>query len=263
MEDAPRGDITSQATIPEGTRCVATLTAKGETVVAGLPLFAATFRVVDERCRIVPHVKEGEMVAPGTKLATVTGPARSVLTGERVALNFLQRLSGVASLTRKFVDAVAGTGCVILDTRKTTPLMRDLEKYAVTAGGGENHRRDLSEAILIKENHIAAAGGIAKAVIGARTIVGRRGFVEVEAETLDQVKQALEAGANRILLDNMTPAEVKKAVALVGKKAETEASGNMTLTTVRRYAEAGVGYISVGSLTHSAPAADLSLRVDL
>jgi nicotinate-nucleotide pyrophosphorylase (carboxylating) len=260
-EDAPRGDVTAEGAVPEKTRCRATLVAKQNMIVAGLPLFAAAFRQVDRRVKVKLSVEEGATVAKGSLMADVTGPARSVLTGERVALNFLQRLSGVATLTSRFVEAVAGSGCVILDTRKTTPLLRDLEKYAVRAGGGSNHRRDLSAMALIKENHIAAAGGIAAAVAGVRKRVGAAGFVEVEVTTFDEVRQALVAGADRLLLDNMSPAAVKKAVKIIGGRAESEASGNMTLSTVGRYASAGVGYISVGALTHSAPAADVSLLI--
>lgn len=261
-EDAPRGDVTSEATIPPRATCRARLVAKQELTLSGIDLFAAVFHAVNKNIKIVKRYEDGAVAPKGAVIAELSGNTRAILKGERVALNFLQRLSGVATLTRKFADAVKGTGCAILDTRKTTPGLRDLEKYAVRCGGGQNHRRDLSEMVLLKENHVAAAGGIAEAVAKARAKVGRRGFIEVETTGIAEVREALAAGADRIMLDNMPPARVKKAVAVIAGQAKTEASGNMNLKNVRRYAEAGVDYISVGALTHSPRAADISLLIE-
>lgn len=261
-EDAPKGDITTKATIGPGAVCTARLVAKEDIVLSGLDLFAAVFRAADGKMRVRKRFKDGDTAPKGAVVATVSGPARAALTGERVALNFLQHMCGVATLTRKFVKAVEGTGAVILDTRKTAPGFRDLDKYAVRCGGGANHRRGLSDMALIKENHIAVAGGIAEAVDRVRKTVGLKGFVEVEVESLAQLDEAIEAGADRVMLDNMTPAQVKKAVARAAGRVETEASGNMSLKNVGAYGRAGVDYISVGALTHSPPAADLSLLID-
>jgi nicotinate-nucleotide pyrophosphorylase (carboxylating) len=260
IEDAPGGDITSESIIPERAKCSATLIAKESMTICGIDLFRSVFKVVDPRISTTLHVKDGAVVKKGTTLATLEGPARGVLLGERVALNFLARLSGIATLTRTYVNALGKSKTKILDTRKTAPLYRDLEKYAVTVGGGMNHRRDLSAMVLIKENHIAVAGGIAEAVYAVRKY-RRRSFITVEAANMADVKAALEARVGRILLDNMTPTQVQKAVEVVAGAAETEASGNMTIDTVRQYAETGVDFISVGAITHSAPSTDLSLIV--
>ncbi len=260
-EDAPEGDITTDSIIPDNELCRANLVAKEDMVICGLDLFAAVFRRVDPKVDSKNLVKEGDFVKAGTVVAQLSGPVRAILTGERVALNFIQRLSGVATLTRKYCTAVEGTGCVILDTRKTTPLYRDLEKYAVRCGGAENHRRDLSSAVLIKENHIRIAGSIESAVRDVRNNLGERKFVEVEVESLDQIEEALDAKVNRIMLDNMLPAKIKKGVALIGGRAETEASGGIKLSNIRAYAKTGVNYISVGALTHSPQSADLSLLI--
>ncbi len=226
-----------------------------------MPVAAAVFRALDETVRVEASLPEGSTAtAPPTVLATIEGPARAVLTGERVALNLVARLSGIASLTHRYVDLVAGTGATILDTRKTTPGLRALERYAVRCGGGANHRAGLYDAILVKENHLRLAGGIAAAASALRGLQdGLR--VEVEAETLAQVREALDAGVPRILLDNMTPEQVAEAVSVVAGRAELEASGGVSLATVRSYAETGVDFISVGALTHSARSLHVSLEV--
>ncbi len=257
-EDMPKGDITTMACIDEHLTGRAKLVAKSELVVCGFDVFRAVFRQIEKKCVVTAVINEGSVAKPGETIATITGRLRTILTGERVALNFMQRLSGIATMSRKFVQAVEGSGIKILDTRKTTPLLRDLEKYAVRVGGAENHRRDLSEMILIKENHIKAAGSITKAVKLCR----RRKFVEVEVENIKEVEEAIEAGANRILLDNMTPVMVTKCVELIDGRAQSEASGNMTLKKIVKYKKSGVDYISVGGLTHSPESADLSPLVE-
>jgi nicotinate-nucleotide pyrophosphorylase (carboxylating) len=266
-EDVGAGDWTTLWTVPEDRRVTALLVAKAPGVVAGLEVATAVFLRVDPQLHCAPAVRDGDPVEPGARVMEVSGAARSILTAERVALNFLQRLSGVATLTRRYVEAVAGTGARILDTRKTTPGMRVLEKAAVRTGGGENHRFGLHDMVMIKENHATAAGGIAAAVAAVRrqNQLGLR--VEVETRDLDEVRGALDAGADRILFDNMPLEQLRAAVALVreraGRAVETEASGGVTLATVRGIAETGVDFVSVGALTHSAPALDLSLLVAL
>jgi nicotinate-nucleotide pyrophosphorylase (carboxylating) len=258
-EDVGDGDVTTQATIPERTRAHAVITQKGPGVIFGLDVAIETFRTLDPQVNVDRLVEEGIWRDPGPVLE-LEGYARAILTAERTALNFLQRLSGVATTTARYVRAVRGTGVQILDTRKTTPGLRALEKAAVAAGGGTNHRAGLYDAVLIKENHVALAGGVGAAVGRARE--GARGVpLEVECRTLSDVDEALEAGANRILLDNMTTEELRAAVARVGGRAELEASGGVTLETVREIASCGLQFISVGALTHSAPALDLSLTL--
>jgi len=261
-EDAPKGDVTTRATVPPSARCSATLVAKEKMVLCGLDIFCAVFKELDPGATMARKVAEGTEVKKGTIVAEIRGNARAVLTGERVALNLMQRMSGVATLTSRFVAKVRGTGAVILDTRKTTPLLRDLEKYAVVIGGGQNHRRDLSAMVLIKENHIAMAGGVANAVARSRKSKGGA-FVEVEVQNQKELQEAIAAGVDRVLLDNMTPAQAKKCVERVAGRCQTESSGNMSLDRVRAYATAGVDFISVGALTHSYPAADLSLLIKL
>jgi nicotinate-nucleotide pyrophosphorylase (carboxylating) len=260
-EDVGAGDVTTRSTVPPDARGVATITQKAPGVVFGLDVAEAAFAqaghdVVTER--LAP---EGVWQEPGTRVLTVTGPAAAILTAERTALNFLQRLSGVATLTARYVRAIEGTGARILDTRKTTPTLRPLEKAAVVAGGGVSHRFGLFDMVLIKENHITAAGGITAAVTAARAAYPDLA-IEVEAETADDVREALAARAPRILLDNMSPDAMRAIVAEVAGRAELEASGNIDLTTVRAAAETGVDFISVGALTHSAPALDLSLILE-
>jgi nicotinate-nucleotide pyrophosphorylase (carboxylating) len=254
-EDVGDGDLTTLALIDEEATCEARLLLKEPGVACGLEAAAAVFDVLGARLEAL--VSDGDLLEPGP-VARVEGSARGILTAERTALNLLGRLSGIATLTRRYVDSVEGTGATILDTRKTTPGLRELEKYAVACGGGTNHRRGLGDAILIKDNHLRLAGEIAAAVVRA----GETGLpVEVECDTLEQVRAAAEAGAARILLDNMPPAELRRAAALVGGRAELEASGGVTLETVREIAATGVDFVSVGALTHSARSLDVSLEV--
>jgi nicotinate-nucleotide pyrophosphorylase (carboxylating) len=263
-EDVGPGDVTTLATIPASTTCEALLRTRDPGVVAGLPVAIAAFRHLDPAVEIVEYRHDGDAVSPGDRLLAIAGPARSVLTAERVALNFAQRLSGVATITARFVAAVAGTNATIVDTRKTTPGLRYLEKYAVRVGGGHNHRFGLYDGVLIKDNHIAASpDGIGGAVLAARRAVPHSLRVEVETDSLDQVREALEAGADAILLDNMSPETMRQAVEIVGGRAITEASGGISLSTVRAAAESGVDLISVGALTHSAPSLDLGLDFTL
>ena len=262
-EDAPTGDITSRATIPASATCRARLVAKQDFILCGGGVFAQTFKLASPRVRVTFKFRDGVRVPKGAVIASVTGPARAILSAERVALNFVQRMSAVATHTRRFVDAVAGTGTVILDTRKTIPGWRDLDKYAVRTGGGKNHRRGLSDMALIKENHIAVAGGIGPAVARARDMIPQGVMIEVETTCEREIREALTAGADRIMFDNMTPAHVRRGVMLVAKRAQTEASGNMSLNNVRAYARTGVDFISVGSLTNSPPAVDVSLLVEI
>ena len=263
-EDVGPGDATTDWTVPEEARGVADVVSKGSSVVAGLEAFVLTYELVDPNVRVDPHVPEGAPVEPGDVVLTVEGPARALLTGERVALNFLGKLSGVATATRAHVRAVEGTGARVIDTRKTTPGFRGLEKAAVVAGGGTNHRMGLYDMVLVKENHIAAAGGIEAALDAVRSRNVRGLPVEVEVTDLEELEAVLRAGADRVLLDNMSAGQVAAAVARVrasdGPKPQLEASGNMSLETIRAYGETGVDFISVGAITHSAPTADFSMR---
>jgi nicotinate-nucleotide pyrophosphorylase (carboxylating) len=259
-EDVGAGDVTTELLVPPDARGRAVLTQKAPGVVAGMRVAEAVFHRVDPALRWHAHVEEGVWRSEGGRVAEVAGASRSILTAERVALNFLQRLSGVATLTARYVREVKGTGARILDTRKTTPGLRVLEKQAVLAGGGHNHRSGLFDAILVKENHSAMAGGVGEAT--RRAVAAGSGPVEIECSTLDEVREALDAGAPRILLDNMTNDRLREAVALVAGRAELEASGGVTLETVRAIGETGVDYISVGALTHSAPALDVSLILE-
>jgi nicotinate-nucleotide pyrophosphorylase (carboxylating) len=262
-EDVGDGDVTTAATVPAGARGVATITQKAPGVVFGLDVAEAAFRQAGGDDVVLERLSpEGVWQEPGTPVLRITGPAAAILTGERTALNFLQRLSGVATLTARYVAAIEGTGARILDTRKTTPTLRALEKAAVVAGGGTSHRFGLFDMVLIKENHVAAAGGIGNAVRAARALAGPGIAIEVEAQTAGEVREALDAGAPRILLDNMTPDTMRAIATEVAGRAELEASGNIDLTTVRAAAETGVDFISVGALTHSAPALDLSLILE-
>lgn len=260
-EDAPHGDVTTAATIPPSHRSTASITAKEAFVLAGMPFAREVFALADPAVEFAALVPEGGRVAPGDLLATATGSTHALLLAERLALNVLQRLSGTATLTARFVAEVAGTSAAIVDTRKTSPGMRFMQKYAVRMGGGRNHRFGLSDGILIKDNHIAAAGGIAPAVERARAVGHHLLKIEVECATLDHVREALAARADVIMLDNMPTAAMREAVALVADRAMVEASGNVSLSTVRSIAETGVHLISVGALTHSAPSADISLSL--
>jgi len=262
-EDDTKHDITTAATVLSDRRARCRLVARQSGVIAGLALACEAFEQLDRDVTLRIDQDDGSRVTESTPVMFLSGHARGLLSAERVALNFVQRLSGIATLTARYVDAVAGTGAHILDTRKTTPGWRRLEKYAVRAGGGMNHRMDLSNAVLIKDNHLAAVDGdIGIAVKRARAVAPMGVKVEVECETLDQVRSALDAGADVIMLDNMRLAELREAVRLVDGRAVTEASGGVTLDTVRRIAETGVDWISVGALTHSAPALDLALDFD-
>lgn len=262
-EDRAFDDVTTKGIVPAGARGRATIVARRAGVIAGAEPAGIAFRLLDPQCRVNVLAGDGAAVNEGETAIVVDGSTRGLLSAERVALNFLQRLSGVATTTAAFVEAVRGTRARILDTRKTTPGWRVLEKYAVRMGGGANHRMDLAEMALIKDNHLAAVGGdVAMAVARARGSLPPGAEVEVEADTFDQVRAAVAAGADRILLDNMTLDQMREAVALVAGRARLEASGGVTLATVRAIAETGVDDISVGALTHSAPAFDLTLSIE-
>lgn len=261
QEDLGPGDVTSLAVVPEDALARARIEQKAPGVIAGLPAAESVFRRLDPGLRWHARVAEGEW-RDGGLVAEVAGSARSILAGERVALNFLGRLSGVATLTARYVRTVEGTGARILDTRKTTPGLRALEKLAVLAGGGHNHRAGLFDAMLVKENHSALGGGVGEATRKAVATAPEGMAVEIECATLDEVNEALEAGARSILLDNMSLDELREAVSRAKGRAETEASGGVSLDTVRAIAETGVDWISVGAITHSSPALDLSLLLD-
>jgi nicotinate-nucleotide pyrophosphorylase (carboxylating) len=263
-EDVGRGDITTEAVVLPGVRARGRFVAKQDLVVAGLEVADAVFAVLDSSVEIEAFVTDGDRVNAGTVFARVDGPADVLLAAERTALNLLQHLSGIATLTRAFVEAVAGTRAQIVDTRKTLPGLRMLQKYAVTVGGGRNHRFGLDDGILIKDNHIALAGGVRTAIERARAYAGYLHKIEVEVSTMDDLREALQARADVILLDNMPPEMVREAVRLIRESDPdvlVEASGGITLENVRAYAEAGVDFISIGALTHSAPAADISLKL--
>jgi nicotinate-nucleotide pyrophosphorylase (carboxylating) len=257
-EDIGPGDVTTNSIVPYDAMMTGQIIAKQVGIVAGLDVAKATFKTLDERIDYVARVTEGEKVEDRQVLAIVSGSARALLTAERTALNFLGRMSGIATLTRQFVDAVAGTKAIILDTRKTVPGLRAIDKLAVLRGGGQNHRIGLYDMILIKDNHIDYAGSLVEAVCRARA-AGTHLEIEVEARTLEHVQVALEIGVQRILLDNMTLDLMHQTVIISGGRAKLEASGNVTLANVRQVAETGVDYISIGALTHSAKVFDVSL----
>ena len=259
-EDIPWEDVSANAVVPEDARGHADLIAKADGVVAGLPVFCRTFELLDEDVQIGLHVQEGERVTAGTLLAEVTGNLRALLSGERTALNFLQRMSGIATYTRQMAQLLEGTGTTLLDTRKTTPLLRSLEKYAVSVGGGSNHRFNLSDGVLLKDNHIGAAGGVRQAIGLARAYAPFVRRIEIEVETLEQLDEALDAGADIVMLDNMKGEALEEAVRRARGRAETEISGNVTRENLERYVALGVNYISSGALTHSAPILDVSLK---
>jgi len=261
-EDVGTGDVTTAATVPEDATARGFFLAKQDLVVSGMDVAATVFRTVDGRIVLTDVAAEGARAPARSIVGRVAGPARAILTGERLALNFLQRLSGVATVTRAFVDAVAGTRARIRDTRKTTPLLRALQKRAVEAGGGFPHRSRLDTGVLIKDNHVRLAGGVGEATRRARAAAASQMEVEVEVERIDQIEEALGAGAQMLLLDNFGPAEVREAVALIAGRVPVEVSGGVTLQTVRAYAEAGADYIAVGALTHSAPSCDISLEIE-
>ena len=263
-EDVGRGDVTTLWTIPAQACAEARLLSKAEGIVAGLAVAQAVFAAIDPQPAFEATVQDGEPIHRGQVLGRVRGRARSILTAERTALNFLQRMSGIATLTRRYVEAVGGTKAIILDTRKTAPGLRLLDKWAVQLGGGQNHRKGLYDMVLIKDNHIAVAGGIAEAV--RRVRMGRRERegeleIEVEVKSLEELQEALELGVDRIMLDNMSLQQVREAVRIAAGKVPLEASGGVSLETVRQIADTGVDYISVGALTHSARALDISLEI--
>jgi len=262
-EDVAGGDLTAQL-IPAGQPGTATVISREEATLCGTAWFEAAFRKVDPACRITWHAQDGDRIQPNQLLCDIAGPARALLTAERTGLNFLQLLSGVATRTRRFVDTVAGTRARIVDTRKTLPGLRLAQKYAVTCGGGDNHRIGLYDAILIKENHIMAAGGIAQAMAAAKAVAAAATvpckFIQVEVENLEELRQALAAGATMVLLDNMSLADMAEASRLAAGQAVLEASGGVSLETVRAIAETGVDRISIGGLTKDVQALDLSMR---
>ncbi|MEQ9144162.1 MAG: carboxylating nicotinate-nucleotide diphosphorylase [Parvibaculaceae bacterium] len=253
------GDITSQSTIPAGTRSRVVLRAREQGCIAGLDAARTAFRLMDPTLLISVQKPDGSLVEPGDVIAAIEGDARAIVTGERVALNFLGHLSGIATATRNIVDAVSGTNARVCCTRKTTPGLRALEKYAVRAGGGINHRFGLYDGVLIKDNHIAMAGGVAEAIAGARTKAGHMVQIEIEVDTLEQLAVALDCGVEAVLLDNMDPGTLAKAVEINAGRAKLEASGRVNLETAPAIAASGVDYISVGWITHSAPCLDIGL----
>jgi len=264
LEDLGRaGDITTNATIPAARQARAVIAARQPGIVAGLDLAKAAFRLLDPALSFETRIADGAAVTSGAILATIEGPARALLSAERVALNFLGRLSGIATLTSRYVAAVAHTKARIVCTRKTTPGLRTFEKYAVLCGGGFNHRFGLDDAILIKDNHIAVAGGIIPALRTVKAAIGHLVKIEIEVDTLDQLDEVLAEGADVVLLDNMTPARLREAVARIKGRLLTEASGGVTLETVAAIAESGVDMISVGALTHSAQVLDVGLDIQI
>ena len=263
-EDLGDGDHTSLSTIPENAKGAARLLVKEAGVLAGLELAEAIIHRFDERLNVKPYLMDGAHIAPNDIAFTIMGPSRSILMVERLVLNFMQRMSGIATLTHRYVQAIEGTGCRVLDTRKTTPTLRALEKWAVRIGGGTNHRHGLYDMIMIKDNHTDMAGGIPQAIAAAKAYLAEKGRdlpIEVETRNLREVEQVMTTGGvQRIMLDNFDPLTLRKAVEFIGGRFETEASGGITLATARSFAETGVDYISVGALTHSAPSLDLSLK---
>lgn len=260
QEDITGEDVTTNAILPEDCQGEAELLCKQDGIIAGLDVFARAFTLLDDKVWFEFFVKDGDEVHKGQKLAKVVGSIRGILSAERVGLNYLQRMSGIATYTHQVVSLLAGTGITLVDTRKTTPNMRVFEKYAVTVGGGKNHRYNLSDGVLLKDNHISAAGGVAKAIVLAKAYAPFVRKIEVETETLDMVREAVEAGADIIMLDNMSHDMMKEAVTLIDGRAETECSGNVTKENIAALADIGVDYISSGALTHSAPILDLSLK---
>jgi len=258
-EDIGRGDLTTMVTIPAGTRLKASMVARQEVVVCGIEIAALTFRRVHQEINVEVKARDGDKVAKGAVLAVVEGDARPVLAAERTALNILQHLSGIATEVRKYAEAVEGTGCTLIDTRKTIPTLRNLAKYASYIGGARNHRIRLDDGVLIKDNHIAAAGSLTETVKRAQRATPALTLIEVECDTLEQVKEAAESGVDMILLDNMGVEDLKKAVAIVNRRCRIECSGGVTLETVRDKAMTGVDFISSGRMTQSAPAVDIGL----
>lgn len=259
-EDITSEDVSTNAVMPMEQKGSVDLIAKEDGVMAGLPVYARVFTLLDDKTEVEFFCKDGEQVKKGQLLAKVTGDIRVLLSGERVALNYLQRMSGIATYTKEVAGLLEESGITLLDTRKTTPNCRVFEKYAVRVGGGCNHRYNLSDGVLLKDNHIGAAGSVSKAVAMAKAYAPFVRKIEIEVETLEQVKEAVEAGADIIMLDNMTPEQMKEAVKLINGRAETECSGNVTKENIEKIREVGVDYVSSGALTHSAPILDISMK---
>ena len=260
QEDITSEDVSTNAVMPTATKGTVELIAKEDGVIAGLDIYARVFTILDEKTEIDFHCKDGDEVKKGELMATVTGDIRVLLSGERVALNYLQRMSGIATYTRQVAKLLEGSKVTLLDTRKTTPNCRVFEKYAVRVGGGCNHRYNLSDGVLLKDNHIGAAGSVTKAIQMAKAYAPFVRKIEIEVETLEQVKEAVKAGADIIMLDNMTPEVMKQAVELIDGRAQTECSGNITKENIQKIREIGVDFVSSGALTHSAPILDISMK---
>lgn len=259
-EDITSEDVSTNAVMPENKQGTAQLICKADGIICGLEVFERTFTLLDDTFRFETEIKDGERVKKGQLLGTLFGDIKALLSGERTALNFLQRMSGIATITGEYAKELEGTKTTLLDTRKTTPNMRPFEKYAVTVGGGKNHRYNLSDGVLLKDNHIGAAGSVSKAIKMARDYAPFVRKIEIETENIEQVKEALDAGADIIMLDNMDNETMKKCVELIGSRAQTECSGNVTKERLREIAAIGVDYVSSGALTHSAPVLDVSLK---
>lgn len=259
-EDITSEDVSTNAVMPKAQKGSVDLIAKQDGIIAGLDVYARTFELLDADTQIEFQCADGDAVKKGQLLAVVTGDIRVLLSGERVALNYLQRMSGIATYTHEVVELLKGSSVTLLDTRKTTPNCRIFEKYAVRVGGGQNHRYNLSDGVLLKDNHIGAAGSVTKAIQMAKAYAPFVRKIEVEVETLEQVKEAAEAGADIIMLDNMTPDTMKQAVDLINGRAKTECSGNITRENIKKIREIGVDYVSSGALTHSAPILDISMK---
>ena len=260
QEDITSEDVSTNAVMPTATKGTVELIAKEDGVIAGLDIYARVFTILDEKTEIDFHCKDGDELKKGEFMATVTGDIRVLISGERVALNYLQRMSGIATYTRQVAKLLEGSKVTLLDTRKTTPNCRVFEKYAVRVGGGCNHRYNLSDGVLLKDNHIGAAGSVTKAIQMAKAYAPFVRKIDIEVETLEQVKEALEAGADIIMLDNMTPEVIKQAVELINGRAQTECSGNITKENIQKIREIGVDFVSSGALTHSAPILDISMK---
>ena len=260
QEDITSEDVSTNAVMPTATKGTVDLIAKEDGVIAGLDIYARVFTILDEKTEIDFHCKDGDEVKKGELMATVTGDIRVLLSGERVALNYLQRMSGIATYTRQVAKLLEGSKVTLLDTRKTTPNCRVFEKYAVRVGGGCNHRYNVSDGVLLKDNHIGAAGSVTKAIQMAKAYAPFVRKIEIEVETLEQVKEAVEAGADIIMLDNMTPEVMKQAVELIDGRAQIECSGNITKENIQKIREIGVDFVSSGALTHSAPILDISMK---
>lgn len=259
-EDITSEDVSTNAVMPEDKNGRADLICKQDGIICGLGIFERTFKLIDENSHFETEVKDGDFVKKGQVIGVIYGDIKALLSGERTGLNYLQRMSGIATITKEYAAALEGYKTVLLDTRKTTPNMRPFEKYAVTVGGGKNHRYNLSDGVLLKDNHIGAAGSITKAITMAKKYAPFVRKIEIETETLEQVQEAVDAGADIIMLDNMDNETMKKAVELIGGRAETECSGNVTKERLKEIAEIGVDFVSCGALTHSAPIMDISLK---